>query len=66
MQAISRSSSSSRLPVVLLRPSDPILRVVTVEDAAAVIGTGPAAGGLALGSLLGSHVPDASASMVIE
>jgi cation diffusion facilitator family transporter len=49
----------------LLRASDPILRAVIVEDGAAVLGLGLAAGGLVLSDRTGSHIPDALASLFI-
>lgn len=49
----------------LLRSSDPALRAVVVEDSAALIGLGLAAGGLLLSELIGNNTPDALASLLI-
>jgi len=49
----------------LLRASDPVVRAVLVEDSAALIGLGLAAGGLLLAHLTGSSVPDSLASLLI-
>ena len=45
--------------------SDPIVRAVLVEDSAALIGLGIAASGLLLSKILGTHVPDSVASLLI-
>ena len=49
----------------LFRASDPVVRAVFVEDSAALIGLGLAAGGLLLTRILHSSVPDAIASLSI-
>jgi cation diffusion facilitator family transporter len=49
----------------LVRASDPVVRAVFVEDSAALIGLGLAAGGLLLTRILHSSVPDAIASLAI-
>ena len=49
----------------LLRTSDPLVRAIVVEDSAALIGILIAGGGLALRHILGSHTPDAIASLLI-
>jgi cation diffusion facilitator family transporter len=49
----------------LLRSSDPLLRAIVVEDAAALIGLVIAAVGLLLREILGTNVPDAVASLLI-
>src|SRR5439155_16407939 len=53
------------LPRYLLHASDPALRAVVVEDSAALVGVGLAAGGLLLSDLLGNSTPDAVASLLI-
>jgi cation diffusion facilitator family transporter len=53
------------LPRYLLRAADPALRAVVVEDSAALIGLGLAAGGLLLSDLVGNNTPDALASLLI-
>jgi cation diffusion facilitator family transporter len=62
-----REALSRGLPLLryLWRSSDPVLRAVVVEDGAALIGVGLAAGGLLLSSLTGTNVPDALASLLI-
>jgi divalent metal cation (Fe/Co/Zn/Cd) transporter len=49
----------------LIRASDPVVRAVFVEDSAALIGLGLAAGGLLLSRIAGSNVPDSLASLLI-
>ena len=49
----------------LIRASDPVVRAVFVEDSAALIGLGLAAGGLLLSRIVGSNVPDSLASLLI-
>jgi cation diffusion facilitator family transporter len=49
----------------LIRTSDPLVRAIVVEDSAALIGILIAAGGLALRQILGTHTPDAIASLLI-
>jgi cation diffusion facilitator family transporter len=49
----------------LKRTSDPTLRVVVVEDSAALIGVGLAAAGQLLSQLTGSDTPDAVAALLI-
>lgn len=49
----------------LVRASDPIVRAVVVEDSAALIGLGIAAGGLFLSKILRSSTPDSVASLLI-
>jgi cation diffusion facilitator family transporter len=49
----------------LLRTSDPLVRAIVVEDTAALIGLVIAAIGLLLRQILGSHTPDAVASLLI-
>jgi len=49
----------------ILATSDPTLRAVFAEDAAALIGLVVAAAGLAAHQITGSSVPDASASIII-
>jgi cation diffusion facilitator family transporter len=49
----------------LARASDPVVRAVLVEDSAALIGLGLAAGGLLLSRIAGSNVPDSVASLLI-
>lgn len=48
-----------------LLTSDPVIRAVFLEDAAAMSGGAVAAAGLALRQATGSHVPDAVAAIVI-
>ncbi|MCW3100942.1 MAG: cation diffusion facilitator family transporter [Chthonomonadaceae bacterium] len=49
----------------LRRSSDPVLRAIVVEDSAALVGIALAAAGLTASKLLGSGVPDATASLLI-
>jgi cation diffusion facilitator family transporter len=49
----------------LVRASDPVVRAVLVEDSAALIGLGLAAGGLLVSRIVGSSVPDSVASLLI-
>ena len=49
----------------LIRTSDPLVRAIVVEDGAALVGILIAAGGLALRQILGTHTPDAIASLLI-
>ena len=48
-----------------LRASDPVVRAVLVEDSAALIGLGLAAGGLLVSRIVGSNAPDSVASLLI-
>jgi cation diffusion facilitator family transporter len=45
--------------------SDPVVRAIVYEDSAALLGLGLVAGGLFLGKLLGSNVPDGVASLLV-
>src|ERR1700687_4898523 len=49
----------------LFRTSDPLVRAIVVEDSAALIGLVIAAAGLLLRQILGTHTPDAIASLLI-
>ena len=49
----------------LARASDPVVRAVLVEDSAALVGLGLAAGGLLLTKILKTSVPDSLASLLI-
>jgi len=49
----------------LMSTSEPALRVVVVEDSAALAGLGLAAAGLALSQLTGTDTPDAAAALFI-
>ena len=51
--------------VHLVRSSDPIVRAVVVEDAAALIGIILAAGGLLVSTWTGTNTPDSIASLLI-
>ncbi|MEO8430849.1 MAG: cation diffusion facilitator family transporter [Acidobacteriota bacterium] len=51
--------------VYIQRSSDPVVRAVVVEDSAALVGLGLAAGGLLLSRMTGSNLPDAIASLLI-
>ena len=49
----------------VVRASDPVVRAVLVEDSAALIGLGLAAGGLLVARITRSNVPDSVASLLI-
>jgi cation diffusion facilitator family transporter len=49
----------------LVRASDPVVRAVLVEDSAALIGLGLAAGGLLASRITGTNFPDSIASLLI-
>jgi cation diffusion facilitator family transporter len=67
LQQARREARERHLPVwrYLLHSSDPALRAVVVEDTAALIGVGLAAGGLLLSQLVGNNTPDALAALLI-
>ena len=63
-----RSESRERGTTIrqfLMSTSEPALRVVVVEDSAALAGLGLAAAGLALSQLTGTETPDAAAALLI-
>ncbi|HWS70831.1 MAG TPA: cation diffusion facilitator family transporter, partial [Thermoanaerobaculia bacterium] len=64
MRQARRQAADYGLPLgrYLVRASDPIVRAIVVEDSAALIGLGIAAGGLVISHATGSNVADSIAS----
>jgi cation diffusion facilitator family transporter len=62
-----RSAARARLSIVeqVYRTSDPTMRAVFFEDAAALVGVVIASGGIALHEITGSAVPDAIGSILV-
>jgi cation diffusion facilitator family transporter len=70
LQSIGQARREARarkrsLATHLFRTSDPLVRAIVVEDSAALIGLVIAAIGLLLRQILGTHTPDAIASLLI-